>query len=138
MTLRRSDPRHIANIAVLLVALAAAASGVSGRGSPLSVLAGGAFMIANFHLIRMLVSRLIRPGASKRATMAMLAAKFFLVLLLVVGVMVQFPLEPMSFAVGATGLVLAAVLEGTLFGEPVGAMESEPGNDTDPRNADGD
>ncbi len=117
MTLRRSDPARITYWAAFTALATAALSLLAGVGSPSSVLLGGAFMIVNFSLIRMLVSRLIRPGASKGATMALLAAKFFLLLLLVVAVLAQFPVEPMSFGVGATALVIAAVLEGTLLGE---------------------
>jgi hypothetical protein len=87
-----------------------------------SVAAGGAVMLANFHLIRMLVSLLMARGSGRWAQasgLVLLTLKLLLGLVLVAGVLYQFPVEPMSFAAGASMLLVACVLEAAWFGEPV-------------------
>lgn len=98
----------------------------TGVGSPRDFGLGAAVMLANFSLIRRLVSRLIRPRGSKVATLFLVLAKFALLLGLVVVVFLKLPLEPMSFAAGATTLLLACVLEALLFGE---LLPEDPGDD---------
>lgn len=88
----------------------------TGVGQPVGLLAGGAFAVGNFYLIRTLVSRLIGPAASGRSTAFLLFAKFVLLLALIAGVLYQLPVSPTSFGLGASAVVLAIVLEGSLLG----------------------
>ena len=76
-------------------------------------------MLADFHLIRMLVSRLITPAMSQGSTVFLLTLKFFLIIVLVAGVLYQFPVAPMSFAVGASLLLLACLIDVVLLGDVV-------------------
>ena len=125
MIARVADLRRLALVAGLLTLGMAAAAAVAGVGAPVSLLLGGAFMLANLYLIRMLVSRLIRPGAGRGSTVFLLVSKFFLVLLLLAGVLYQFPVDPLSFAAGATTLVVAAVLEAVWLGSPAPPLPTE-------------
>ncbi|RMF19966.1 MAG: hypothetical protein D6760_12495 [Deltaproteobacteria bacterium] len=108
-----------------LTALAAGLSAAAGWGRWESVVAGGAFMTADFHLIRLLVSRLMAPERSRTAALALLTAKVVLVLLLLAGLFVRLPIEPLSFALGATLLPVAAVLDAVWLGDPVGGGLTE-------------
>ena len=45
--------------------------------------------------------------------------KFILAVLLVAGAVYQFPVAPLSFAAGASMLLVAVVLEAVFLGEPV-------------------
>ncbi len=106
---------------VLMAAAAAGLSALSGVGSAPDLALGAGVMLANFSLIRMLVSRLITPRANKAATSILVLAKFGLLLVLVAGVFLQLPIEPMSFAAGATLLLVACVLEAAFLGRLVEA-----------------
>lgn len=106
---------------VLLTVVLAGLCALSGRGEAASVLAGGAFAVANFHLIRMLVSRLIAPGADGRRTASLLGTKFLLLLALLAVALKRLPIEPASFGLGAGMLLIAIVLDAVLLGEPVRA-----------------
>ncbi len=119
MQARVVDLSRMLGVSLALTAAATLASVITGWGRPGSVALGGLFMFANVALIRMLVSRLIRPGASRAASLVLLVLKFLLMILLVVGVMLQFPVEPLSFAVGASMLLVAALLEAAVIGEAV-------------------
>ncbi|MFQ5477701.1 MAG: hypothetical protein ACE5E4_03705 [Candidatus Binatia bacterium] len=85
-------------------------------------------MLANFHLIRLLVSRLIRGGTSRAWSLVLFTLKLLLGIGLVAGTLYQLPVEPLSFAVGATMLLVAALLDATLLGEPVGALPGAGGS----------
>ena len=124
MRTRLVEPARVGRSCAFLVAAAVTASALSGLGSPVSLLAGGAFMLADFHLIRILVSRLIRPGAGRALAFGGLALKFLLVLALVVAVFYQWPVEPLSFAVGASMLLVAAVLDAVWLGTPTETVET--------------
>ena len=108
--------------ALLLAGLVAGAL-LTGLGSPLSLMVGGAFMLADFYLIRVLVSRLIRPGAGLALAFGGLALKFLLVVAFVVAVFYQWPVEPLSFAAGASVLLVAAVIDATLLGAVTETVE---------------
>ena len=123
MILRTVDIRKVGWLSVGLVGLAVAGAGLSGVGQAASIAFGGAYMFANYHLIRMLVSRLISPAASAGAAQILLAGKLLLAFLLVVGVFAQFPVDPMSFALGATMLPAAAVLEAVWLGQPIDPLD---------------
>lgn len=76
-------------------------------------------MLLNFHLLRTLVSRLLRPGLGKGVAASLLTLKLLLFVVLIAGVFYQAPLAPMSFALGATLLLAAIVLNATMLGDPV-------------------
>ena len=81
-------------------------------GEPASLLLGGAVMGANFWLLR-LITNLLRPGGRARAAVAVAAfvAKFMLFFGLLLLLFWRVPIEGMSFAFGATMLLLACLLE---------------------------
>ena len=91
MRTRLVEPLRVGRVSAVLVAVLAAAVALGGVGDVTSVLVGGAFMLADFHLIRILVSRLIKPGAGPGLAFAGLGLKFLLVLALVVAVFRQWP-----------------------------------------------
>lgn len=117
--LRSVSVERIGRVSLVLVIAAAATSTASGFGDPLGVAAGGVFMLLNYRLIRALVSRLIAPGVGRTPALGALVLKLGLTGVLVAGVFLGFPLEPMSFAFGASLLPLAAVLDATLLGTPL-------------------
>lgn len=119
MKSRRIDLQRLATMTVVLTAVVALGSAVLGIGNPWSVAAGGAVMLANYHLIRMLVSQLIRPRLGKAGVVFLFASKFALFFALVAGAFYRLPIEPRSFAVGATQLLVAAVIEASIMGEPL-------------------
>ena len=123
MTLRTVSLNRVVVGTVVLTVATAAAGSMSDLADPLSIGAGAAFMLVNFGLLRMLVSRLTVPGASKTSGLVILGGKFALFLLLIAGVVFRLPVEPGSFALGATTLLAASVLEAALLGEPVGSVE---------------
>lgn len=119
MQSRRVDLQRVATTTVVLTAAAALGTAIIGSGDPWSIAAGGAVMLANYHLIRMLVSQLIRPRLSKAAVVFLFVSKFALFFALVAGAFYRLPIEPRSFAVGATQLLVAAVIEALIMGEPL-------------------
>ena len=123
MKLRTVSTRRIVCTTAILVLACAAVAALSGYGHAASLLAGGAFMIADFHLIRMLVSRLITPHANRGWALLWLGLKFFLMIVLIAGVFYQFPVAPMSFALGASMLMVAAVIDATALGSPVPVLD---------------
>jgi hypothetical protein len=123
--LRTVDIARVGRVTAAVTAVAAAASALVGVGDWLSVLLGGAVMIANYHLIRMLVSRLIGADQSTGKAAFALVAKLVLMIALVAGVLYRFPIAPGSFAVGATSLLVAMLLEACLFGTPVAPLADD-------------
>ena len=123
MKARLVDLGRVGIVTAFLVLLLAGGAWLAGRGAPRSILLGGAFMLVNFHLIRWLVSRLVRPGKHKGTTLLLLGSRFALWLLLLAGVFWRFPVGPMSFAAGATMLVVALVLDATCLGAEIGPGE---------------
>lgn len=119
MKSRKVDLRRLATMTVALTAVMALGSAVIGVGNPWSIAAGGAVMLANYHLIRMLVSQLIRPRLGKAGVVFLFASKFAFFFALVAGAFYRLPIEPRSFAVGATQLLVAAVIEASIMGEPL-------------------
>jgi hypothetical protein len=119
MRSRRVSTVRVGRVAAALVVAATLLAAATGVGHPWSVAGGGAFMLADYHLIRLLVSRLIRPGASYAWTVVLLSLKFVLVIALIVGVFYQFPVAPMSFAFGASMLMVAAVLDAVWLGDDI-------------------
>lgn len=80
---------------------------------PGSLVLGGAVMGANFWLLR-LIAGVLRPGGGQgRAAVAMGAfvLKFALLIGLLVALFWHVPIEGMSFAFGATLLLVACVVE---------------------------
>ena len=123
MRTRLVEPARVQRTSVLLLAALVVGALFTGLGSPLSLIVGGAFMLADFYLIRVLVSRLIRPGAGRVLAFGGLALKFLLVLALVAAVFYQWPVEPLSFAAGASVLLVAAVIDATLLGAATETIE---------------
>jgi hypothetical protein len=122
MTSRRVSLRRVSNLTLALTFGAAGLAAVTGYGEPLNVALGGGFMLGNFHLIRILVSLVVRAGSGQGARLwagALLTLKFLLSVLLVAAVVYQFPVAPLSFAGGASTLLVAAVLEAAVLGEPL-------------------
>ena len=122
MKSRHVTLRRVSNLAVALTVSAAALAAATGYADAISVALGGAFMLGNFHLIRMLVSLVVKGGSGQGARLwagALLTLKFLLSVLLVAAVIYQFPVAPLSFALGASMLLVAAVLEAAVLGEPV-------------------
>lgn len=124
MRTRLVEPLRVGRVSAVLVAVLAAAIALGGVGDVTSVLAGGAFMLVDFHLIRILVSRLIKPGAGRGLVFVGLGLKFLLVLGLVVAVFRQWPVEPLSFAAGASMLLVAALLDATVLGTSTETVET--------------
>jgi hypothetical protein len=119
MKLRAVSVERIGRVAVVLTCGAVVVSVLTGVGDPQGVAAGGAVMVLNYHLIRTLVSRLITPRGSRLPAIGALVLKFGLMGVLVLGLFYRFPVEPMSFAFGASLLSVAAVLDATLLGRPI-------------------
>lgn len=80
-------------------------------------------MLADFALIRLLVSRVIRPGESRATALVLMIFKVMLFVGLLAVVILQLPVEPLSFAAGASMLLAAFVLEAVWLGDPVGPLE---------------
>ena len=125
MTGRKVDLRRLGVMAAAFTVLVAVASAVTGIGKPWSVVAGGAVMLANYHLIRMLVSQLIRPESSKFGALFAFVGKFAVFFALVAGAFYRLPIEPMSFAVGATQLLAATVVEALCTGDPLEPLSED-------------
>jgi hypothetical protein len=114
--------QRISRVTVALTAASMLIGALTGTVHPMSVAAGAAVMLANFHLLRFLVSLLIRPGLGARAQVRAFGAlvlKLTLAIALVAGVLYQFPVKPLSFAVGSTLLLIAAVFEAVNAGSRV-------------------
>jgi len=82
-------------------------------------------MLLDFHLIRMLVSRLMTPGVGKGWIFMLLTLKLALVVTLIAAVFYRLPVSPMWFATGASTLLVAVVLDATVLGEPVVATDEQ-------------
>lgn len=85
-------------------------------GEPGSVLLGGAVMGANFVLLRWIVGAVCTSDPAKAARrkalgVAAFVLKFGVFLALLAGFFWRLPIEGMSFAFGATLLVVACVIE---------------------------
>jgi hypothetical protein len=122
MKLRRVSLPRVAKLILVLTTATTACAVVTGVGDAWSIALGGAFTLANFHLIRMLVSLLIRPELGRRAgprALVLVTLKLLLVVALVAGVVYQLPVAPLSFAIGASTLLVACVLEAGVLGDPV-------------------
>ncbi|HYC56368.1 MAG TPA: hypothetical protein VEL28_15655 [Candidatus Binatia bacterium] len=124
---RRADLTRIMIVAGTIAAAAAAGAALAGTGSAAGVLLGAAFALGNFYLLRLVVSRLMTPAASGKVTVFLIVAKFFLLFGLIAAVLYRLPIAPMSFAVGASALVVAIVVEGTLLGAPISGQDQGQG-----------
>lgn len=123
MTLRTLSIGRLTWMSAAMTLVCAATSVVTGLGEAASVLGGGVFMLINLHLIRVLVSRVMGPGASPALSVFLLVLKFALGLTLVAAVFYQLPVEPMSFALGTSLLLVAAVIEASVTGDPVPPLD---------------
>jgi hypothetical protein len=125
MTARRVDLRRVGNLTLALTAACVLGSSAVGVGRPASVAAGGAVILVNYHLIRILVSQLMRPRLAKAWTSFLFTLKFVLFFGLVAGAFYRLPIEPVSFAVGASQLLLAILVEALILGDPVEAVRED-------------
>lgn len=123
MVLRVVHLGRVAAVTAALVGVLAGASALSNLGSPVGMAAGGAFMLVDFALIRLLVSRVIRPGGSRAMALVLMIVKVMVFVGLLAVVVLQLPVEPLSFAAGASMLPVAFVLEAVWLGDPVGPLE---------------
>lgn len=130
MTLRTVDFTRSAWLTLVLMLACAGSSVLLGWGSARDIVLGAAFMLGDFLLIRTLVSRLLKPGTNRGVTWLLLQAKFLMILLLFAAVMMQWHVNPMSFAVGASLLLAALVLEATLTGDRVPPLSEAPAGPT--------
>jgi len=96
---------------LLLAAVVALSFAVPGL-SPIGVAAGGAFMGVNVNLMKRLLQRVLGPGGggSPTAAIALLVGKTGLFLALLALLFWRVPLDGLSFAVGATLFLVAAVV----------------------------
>jgi hypothetical protein len=110
MSLRLED---VERLHVGLLALAVGLAALTGWLSPWSVLLGGGVMAVNFWLMRQLFARLVAGRTSHRdwVVVALAVLKFALFLGLLGLLFRRVPLDPISFAVGATLLLIACVVE---------------------------
>jgi hypothetical protein len=125
---RRVSLARVSNLTIVLSALAAAIGGLTGIAHGWSVAIGGAFMLGNFHLLRLLVSLVMRPASGRNArawAVVLLTLKLLLAVVLVAAVIYQFPVAPLSFALGASMLLIAALLEATVLGEEIGGPSAD-------------
>jgi hypothetical protein len=127
MTSRTVDLWRISKTTVGLTVALAFLCLAMGRGDATSALAGGAFSIANLHLIRVLVSRLLAPGADGRRTATLLGTKFLLLLALLAIALKRLPIDAGSFGIGAGMLLVAIVLDAVLLGTPVPPIGDDEG-----------
>lgn len=80
--------------------------------SPIGVAAGGVFMGANVNLMKRLMQRLLGPGGSGNAgsAVALMILKTGLFLALLALLFWRVPIDGLSFAVGTTLFLVAAVV----------------------------
>jgi hypothetical protein len=127
MTPRTVNIARIAKTTTIFCVVLASLCAITGRGDAWSVLFGGAVSVANLHLIRLLVSRLMSPVASGSGIKSIVAMKFLILLTLLAIALKRFPIDLGSFLIGAGTLFVAIVLDAVLLGEPV--PEEGVGND---------
>jgi hypothetical protein len=96
-----------------LLVLAVGLAVLTGYLAPWSLVLGGGVMGLNMWLLRQLVARLLVEGAVQSApiVVALVILKFLLFMGLLVVLFWRVPLDPVSFAVGATLLLIACVVE---------------------------
>ena len=123
MTGRKVDLRRVGAVTLACVVVFTLGSAASGVGRASSIAAGGAVILVNYHLIRILVSQLMRPRLAKGWTLVLFTLKFVLFFGLVAGAFYRLPIEPLSFAVGASLLLLAVLVEALILGEPLAAVD---------------
>jgi hypothetical protein len=102
--------RRIARWQLVVVALLVALSVVTRRGSPVSIVSGAALLYASFALQRLSIAIAFRSGKRGFAIGLFLLKLGLLLGVAVVGLSSDV-IAPMSFAVGASSLLLAIVLE---------------------------
>ncbi|HEY2772909.1 MAG TPA: hypothetical protein VGK20_02525 [Candidatus Binatia bacterium] len=117
MTRQVRVPSIARTTAATSVALAALCA-LIGIGDAASVLFGGAVSIANLHLIRIVVSRLMTADATGPRLSQVVTIKFLILLALLAVAFGRLPIDAASFLAGTATLVVAVVLEALLLGEP--------------------
>ena len=134
MIARTHDVTRIGRVMLALTALLAAIFAVfSDVLSAASAALGGLVAVVNLHLIRAAVSRLIaRPRRPAVGVMAIFA-KLVLIVSLTAAAFSRLPLEPMPFALGASVLLAAVLLETLLLGTPIEDDRAREGRAPTPR-----
>jgi hypothetical protein len=103
--------RQIGIWQAFVIAIAAFATVLSGRGSPASLILGGLLMYASLRLTELAVRIGLRRERSPAVAIALLLAKLgALLAVAVVGLTTRW-IAPMSLAVGAASLPMAIVLD---------------------------
>jgi len=110
------DLSRITRVHVGLVGAAGTLAAATHLGDPGSVLLGGAVMGLNFVLLRWIVGAVLsgdpdKAGRRKAMGIGALVLKMTLFLTLLAGVFWRLPVDGMSFAFGATLLIVACVVE---------------------------
>jgi hypothetical protein len=116
---------RIEKITVFLTLALAALSFATSIGDAASVLFGGTVSVVNLRLIRMLVSRLMSPGAAGAAFSRLVTIKLLLLLALLAVAFQKLPVDAVWFLIGGGTLFVAIVLEALVLGEPVVADDGE-------------
>jgi hypothetical protein len=119
MIARRIDLAAITRTAVSLTVALAILGRILGLGDLASLVFGAGLAVANLHLIRMVVSRLVTPDAAGQRTAPVVATKFLLLLTLVALSLKGLPVDGASFLVGVSTLFVAIVLQGLVLGQPL-------------------
>jgi len=104
--------RNIERLHLALLAAALCVAFFSGWLAPISLLLGSAVMGVNFRLLSTLTGRLLSPTAAHNVgtVLALMLGKFALLVGLLALLLWRAPLEPLSFAAGASLLLVAIIL----------------------------
>jgi hypothetical protein len=105
--------RDIQKLHLELVGTSAAVALLAPGLSAPSVLAGGAMMSADFWLMGQIARRVLDPGRKPGWVAALMLAKFALFLGPLALLFWRAPIEPVSFGLGATLLLVACVVAAT-------------------------
>lgn len=127
MTSRSVSIVRIAKTASLLTVALAILGLASGVGDAPSLLFGGAFSVANFHLIRWMVSRLISPDSAGPRMGSVVSTKLFLLLALLAVALKRLPIDAASFLVGGGTLLIAVIFDAVWLGEVVAEADDDAG-----------
>ncbi|HPQ80255.1 MAG TPA: ATP synthase subunit I [bacterium] len=105
--------RHVISTAVLILAVAVAASYLLGRSeSAFSIAAGSTIAMASFAVLVMVVVRTMAGGRGAYWIAALGMAKIFVIGAVLWWIMKSGAVEPLAFLVGFSTMVLALLVEG--------------------------
>jgi multidrug transporter EmrE-like cation transporter len=127
VTARSVNIGRIARTAALFTVVLALLGQLGGFADPPSVLFGGAFSIANLHLIRVLVSRLMSPDSAGPRMGSVVSTKLLLLLAVLAVALKRLPIDAASFLFGGGSVLVAIVLDAVWLGEPVQETDDDAG-----------